>query len=216
MLTPEALGSQSCGDSGGGPAGPGWPRPQRHGGQRCTAACAWPRRLTAVSAALPARLPVQVSTRPVPSPLLSRRGPSLLRPALCCGRESISVLCGERRPSLRALPAPSGDRPRPRFLPACDPQAFAPANLPLPPLLPLCLLQAASVALCPEPGAPLCDGPRCTPGVTERPPALAWRPALGPTSACPGLLACGLLQHRAGLASNLVLFSSGISDGTFR
>lgn len=100
--------------------------------------------------------------------------------------------------------------------PPVTPPAFAPANLPLPPLLPLCLLQAASVALCPEPGAPLCDGPRCTPGVTERPPALAWRPALGPTSACPGLLARGLLQHRAGLASNLVLFSSGISDGTFR
>lgn len=201
----------------GGPGGAGRAeaaaarRPEVHSGVCLAAVPDSP-----VSAALPARLPVRVSTRPVPSPLLSRRCPSLLRPALCCGRESISVLCGERRPSLRAPPAPSGDRPRPRFLPACDPQAFAPANLPLPPLLPLCLLQAASVALCPEPGAPLCDGPRCTPGVTERPPALAWRPALGPTSACPGLLARGLLRHRAGLASNLVLFSSGISDGTFR
>lgn len=215
MLTPEALGSQSCGDSGG-PGGPGWPRPQRHGGQRCTAACAWPRCLTALSRP-PCRHVSRFRSRPGPAPL--RFSPAAVRPSSglpCAVAGNPSVSSAERRPSLRALPAPSGDRPRPRFLPASDPPAFAPANLPLPPLLPLCLLQAASVALCPEPGAPLCDGPRCTPGVTERPPALAWRPALGPTSACPGLLARGLLQHRAGLASNLVLFSSGISDGTFR
>lgn len=207
MLTPEALGSQSCGDSGG----PG------RGGQRCTAACAGPRRLTALSRP-PCRHVSRFRSRPGPSPL--RFSPAAVRPSpgLPCavaGNPSVSSAGSDARLS-GPRPHRQGTGRARGSCPPVTPPAFAPANLPLPPLLPLCLLQAASVALCPEPGAPLCDGPRCTPGVTERPPALAWRPALGPTSACPGLLARGLLQHRAGLASNLVLFSSGISDGTFR
>lgn len=77
MLTPEALGSQSCGDSGG--AGrPGWPRPQRHGGQRRTAECAWPRRLTALSRP-PCRHVSRFRSRPGPSPL--RFSPAAVRPS---------------------------------------------------------------------------------------------------------------------------------------